>query len=610
MPGISPESDRTWLAAITDKALVVASNANIFARGKTYAHAGVIDVIGEDPPPAPALRAQIRGTEMYMTEVRIENDAITGNCDCPSAAEGWFCKHQVALALFWRERLDGKTPDIDETAHKKIAASTKRAQTVKDKRERLHAFLHSQDAHTLADKLIDLANNDPRLERQLLHWQKLNTRRDDPAELKTLITELFATNTFIDYYAAHDYARQAEAVLPLLEQACQRDPTTGIPLTVHALRRCWRALENADDSNGEIGGVCESIGATFIAALQAAGPQPERFGKTYFDLLIDDPFGSFDKRAAEAAIGAKALAHFRNLLAGQWRSVKDTVLAQRTQGKKRNRYFINSGDSEFALDRLERLHIDQLVATGDIDAAITVLSEDLSDASAHNSLLYFLEKHARHREAFSAAERANKAFPGNHLLEGRLLDCYRRDGWHCEALALLRAQFERTPNLSTYRQVLAAARDAKKNPTLLRQELLDFLQAREQAILNDPRNTRYKNPGGQTGPLVSLRAEILCAESLWLDALALVQPPALCDGTVLQRLALHLPATHGTEAVTLLRRVFSTVMPQSSSPYREALQLVEQIATRMTVEARQAWLASLRSEYKAKRNFVRDLPKE
>jgi len=49
-------------------------------------------------------------------------------------------------------------------------------------------------------------------------------------------------------------------------------------------------------------------------------------------------------------------------------------------------------------------------------------------------------------------------------------------------------------------------------------------------------------------------------------------------------------------------------MRRASSPYRHELALVKEIGRRMDSARRIAWLAQLRTEYKAKRNFVRDLP--
>jgi hypothetical protein len=49
-------------------------------------------------------------------------------------------------------------------------------------------------------------------------------------------------------------------------------------------------------------------------------------------------------------------------------------------------------------------------------------------------------------------------------------------------------------------------------------------------------------------------------------------------------------------------------MRDAKSPYREELGMVEEIAGMLEPGERAAWLAGLRDGYKAKRNFVRDLP--
>lgn len=109
---------------------------------------------GRDPLPEPALHALVSGMETYTTEVWIEDDVVAGSCDCPNAEDGWFCKHQVAVALVWRDRLAGHATPIDASARKSVQSSVKRARTVEDKRQALHDFLHGLDASTLADKLL------------------------------------------------------------------------------------------------------------------------------------------------------------------------------------------------------------------------------------------------------------------------------------------------------------------------------------------------------------------------------------------------------------------------------------------------------------------------
>lgn len=141
--------------------------------------------------------------------------------------------------------------------------------------------------------------------------------------------------------------------------------------------------------------------------------------------------------------------------------------------------------------------------------------------------------------------------------------------------------------------------------------MLDFLAAREMASPKRPlAGARTTPPTSVTASTrnVSLRAEILCSEQRWMEACALVQPPAVCHNPVLANIARHLPADQDEQAVALLLRVFYSAMQQTSSPYRNELALVEQIIRRMGSVRRRDWLLQLQVNYKAKRNFVRDLP--
>ena len=91
--------------------------------------------------PRPLVHAEVAGTQTYATSVWIEDGDATGSCDCPSGAGGWFCKHQVAVALICRDRLSGVEPTVDEAARRKVQASAKRAQTVRNRGEALQVFL-------------------------------------------------------------------------------------------------------------------------------------------------------------------------------------------------------------------------------------------------------------------------------------------------------------------------------------------------------------------------------------------------------------------------------------------------------------------------------------
>lgn len=614
------------IAALSDSALRRASSAAVFQRGKTYATSGAVQVLSEEPGDTPAIYAQVAGSDTYETEVWIHEGEVAGACDCANAQDGWFCKHQVALALVWRDRLSGEAPAVDDEARMKVQASVKRARTVQDRRQALQDFLQAQDAAVLAGRLLDLADCDHEIARELQQWRKLSETRDgaaDPKALKALVTEILSPGQgFVSWRESHAYVHRAEAVLPLLAQARAQDPAGAVALYLHAMRRGWAVLMQADDSDGNIGGLIQAIGAEWVAALQRAGPQPAAFGEAYLQLLLDDPFGCFDTAAAEAAMGEPALTRYRKALAERWRQAKDATATAKAEhdaqlaqpGTRRQRLPPIERDTErdVRLWTLERMHLAQLDAMGDVDGALAVMREDLSEAAGYHQVTEYLERYGRLREAFANAEQGCKAFPEDSRLQEDLLRCYERDGWIEEALALRRRRFDDSLSVERYHQVLQAGAAAGRDVAALRDELQAVLQAREEAAMKQgstklPFLSRVDALGaGQRD--VSLRAEVLCSEARWEEALALVRPPAYCRDGVLAYMARKLDQGHKAQRVELLMRVLESEMRSSKSPYRRELELVEEIASLLEPAQRAAWLAHLRVEYKIKKNFVRDLP--
>jgi uncharacterized Zn finger protein len=622
-----------WNLALTDAALKEASSAAIFSRALSYAGDGSVKVIEEDPMPQPSLRAFVHGSQAYTTEVWIEDDALEGECDCPHADEGWFCKHLVALALVWRQRLEGAVDAHRAAARGTAKTGQQPAKTAKARRAALHDFLHTLDAAALAEKLLGLADQHPEVQLELSAWQERTELQEsadsnaDPSVLKAMVSNLM--NTERDWMAwgeSANFLNRAEAVLPLLKQTRLRDPNVAIELSLHALREAWQAMEQADDSDGAIGDLCQSIAEEWHEALEAAGPQAASFGDAYLQLHLDDPYESFDASRAEAAMGVVALSRFRELLAERWRVAKDArrairsaqaELAAQSTRKARAASIEVQARSDYLLDSLERMHLSQLEQTDQVEAALDVLMEDLTEPSSHSRVIAFLERHQRFGEALEHAQSARVDLPDDWRLEADLLRCVEREGLNEQAFVMRQAQFERSPSVERYQSLLQAGARAGLAVNALRLSLFKQIEAQE---MDDFKRGR-RSPNAATwrsgstaarGPDVSLRAAILCAELRWIEALALVQSvvrgPASCDPRHLERIAVNLPKEHASEAVTLLQRVFDGVMQHSSSPYQEALSLVKQIGQRLDVTRRHAWLLELRMKYKAKRNFIRDLP--
>lgn len=614
-------ANKALLQALSDGALKGASNATIFKRGQAYAQSDAVQAVEQEDGPLPAARATVVGTQPYEVEVWVDEGAVGGQCDCPNAEDGWFCKHQVALAMVWRGLLGGDVPATDETARAKLAESAakaaKRARTIEDRREALAEFLSSQDAQVMAQRLLELADRDPAVERELQQWRKLSEVQRGAAgltELKALATQILAPGRdFLDWRQTFGYTQRAADVLPLLAQTRARSPEDALALGLHALRRAWAAMEQVDDSGGDIGGRARAIGDEWVEALRAAGPRPAAFGDSYLQLLLDDPMMSFNTAAAESAMGDAARERFIRSLAARWRAAKDTVLAARAAHaakvaearrlKRREPYYDRHNERPAGLLTLEHLYLGRLEADGDIDGVLAVLREDLPDAGAYGAVTAFLERHGRLREAFANAEAALKAHPDDDRLQQDMLRCYERDGWADEALALRRKRFERWPSVEGYRELLRAGAAAGRDADALRTELQAALVAREQQVA-----PHIRARTGEAGTDVTLRVDVLCMEQRWSEALALVQPPARCQPNTLRTLARNLGKEHQAQRIELLRRVLAQAMLTATSPYAAELKMVEEICGLLDAARRLAWLAGLRAEFKAKRNFVRGLP--
>ena len=372
-------------------------------------------------------------------------------------------------------------------------------------------------------------------------------------------------------------------------------------------------MEQADDSGGDIGGLARAVGDEWVETLRAAGPRPAAFGDSYLQLLLDDPMTSFDSAAVEAAMGDAARARFTASLAERWRAAKDAVLAARAAHtakvaearrlRRREPHDDRQCEHPIGLFTLEHLYLRRLEAGGDIDGALAVLREDLPDAGAYAGVTAFLERHGRPREALANAAAALKAHPDNDRLQQDMLRSCERDGRAEQALALRRQRFERWPSVEGYRDLLCAGAAADRDVDALRTDLQGWLVAREQQVV-----PHIHARTGEAGIDVTLRADVLCTEQRWGEALAIVQPPARCQPGTLRTLARNIGKVHQAQRIELLRRVLAQAMQTATSPYGAELKLVEEICGLLDLARRMDWLVSLRAEFKAKRNFVAGLP--
>ena len=93
---------------LTRDALASLAGDLSFARGEEYAASGRVRRVLEDAGTG-AVTAVVRGTSDYQVRLWTEGRTLDGECTCPYAADGMFCKHCVAAGLAW---LDGRAERI------------------------------------------------------------------------------------------------------------------------------------------------------------------------------------------------------------------------------------------------------------------------------------------------------------------------------------------------------------------------------------------------------------------------------------------------------------------------------------------------------------------
>jgi tetratricopeptide (TPR) repeat protein len=222
------------------------------------------------------------------------------------------------------------------------------------------------------------------------------------------------------------------------------------------------------------------------------------------------------------------------------------------------------------------------------------------------ALVQWCKTKKRWREAFDFASKAYKLFPNDEGVQLAMLDAYERDGWDAEALVLHRLRLERNPSAQHYLATLAAATRAGQDRGLYRQSLLDWAQRKE------PTTERLYGPAGGTVSYLDVSVRVrwyVEAEQDAQAALGLLQLPGTrCDARLLLALARQLPRTHDEAAREIFVRLLDEDMEGAVTPYAQALSLVQQALERMTTAQRAQWLSSLRTQYKAKRNFIKELP--
>ena len=402
-----------WLPLLSDDALRRLSGAAVFVRGQTYASSGAIEELHTpelEPGEQTALCAVVQGTQTYQVRVCIDaDDELDGECDCPHAQDGNFCKHLVAVCLAWRGELGGAAPAQDPQAVKKVAAVAKRARTQASNREALQRFVQGQSADALAERLWDWAENDRDLMAELKAWSAEHSAAGDPKALRSAIATLLRDHSgFLDWRESSAYAHRAAKVLPMLRPWLERDPAQLLALCEHALRCIYKVAEHADDSNGEVGGLMQDVMDLLTKALRAS-PPPAAWVERWFALMQADPWGLWDEKSILAAAGPAVLARYAAQARADWQDWQRLHPATAPPGLPART--VRGYDHQRS--QLRRRYLDSLALQDDPLALREAMADSAQEWHEFCALVALCEQQGWLREALQWAEAGVRQHPGD-----------------------------------------------------------------------------------------------------------------------------------------------------------------------------------------------------
>lgn len=567
---------------ITTAVLEDLAGATAFRRGEEYFSVGAV---GRLRVTDDRIVARVAGNESYQVELRDDEGALACDCTCPRPADGYFCKHCVAVGLAW----------LAEVSAMQEPGKTSGKERRRDPWQDIEDFLGTQPRETLVGLLLDVARRDDRLYQSLLlKAERVRGGGDAVKAFRRAIDAASRTDGYVDWREVRTFAGNLDQVADSLAELLTPDTAAMlVDLAEYAIDRIENALGQVDDSNGEIGGIVGRLGEMHVEACTMAKPDPVALAERLFRLETTLPFGvcSFDAATYRDPLGKKGLRRYRELAEAEWRKIEP-----RQDGE---RYDSHRATITRIMERLAE-------ASGDVDELVAIKSGDLSSSYRYLAIAEILAKAGRADEALQWAERGLKAFPDrpHNDLRDFLVAIYLERRRNDEALQLTWVQFEERPGLETFKKLNVVSGKLGVWPAQRERALARLAEttASEAAA-----TSRWKPQPSL--PNHSLRVAI----ALWeedCDAAWTAAHQGICDRNLLLALAGKLESARPEDAISLYRRVIPAILDETNnSAYAEGTRWIRKVGGLMKAfdQSRQFadYLAELRVRFKPKRNFIK-----
>lgn len=549
-----------------------------FRHGEEYFSAGAVSRLRAADD---MVTAKVEGTQTYQVELRDDDGDLACDCTCPRAADGYFCKHCVAVGLAWL----AENSAVPKSGKKQL----------RDPWRDIKQYLTTQPPETLIDLLLDVAQRDDRIYQSLLlKAERSGGGGNVVRAFRRAIDGAARIHGFVDWREVGTFAGNIGQVADSLAELLKPDTAAMlVELAEYAIERVENSLEQVDDSNGEIGDIVYRLGELHLKACTMARPEPTGLAERLFRFETTLPFGlcSFDTATYRDVLGKEGLRRYRELAAAEWRELKPR--------DAKDGYDAHRATITRIMERLAE-------ANGDVEELAAIKSRDLSSCYRYLDIAEIWTKAKQPDKALEWAERGLKAFPErpDNRLRDFLVAAYLKRKRNDEALQLTWIQFEERPSVEHYKKLHDVAGKLGIWPEQRELALakLAVIITREAAA-----TTRWKPK--PSAPNYSLRVEI----ALWeedLDAAWTAAHQGICDRNLLIALAGKLESLRPGDAISLYRQVVPPIVEQTNNAaYEEAIKLIRKVGGLMKAQNQSQpfgdYLAELRVQFKPKRNFIK-----
>jgi uncharacterized Zn finger protein len=568
------------LAAHVNRQLVRRlAGSTSFHRGEDYFGGGHVRSLEEHRG---AVVAKVDGTETYRVRLWLEKTELAYSCSCPASEDGSFCKHCVAVGL---AVVAGRTAPEAKPARKA-------AITLDDVR----AFLDGLEKQALVDLLMNRAMYDGELQHELFVRAATDTKRRgvNVAAIRETIDRVVDIGDFVDWRGARSYVGGVEDLVDSLEKMHgQGHSVELVDLIEHALARVERAIEQVDDSDGEVGGLLQRLQQLHHTACEKANVDRVALARRLFAWELRSGYDVFAGAASTYAdvLGEAGLREYRKLAEAEWKKVPSLGPNQKDADQYGRRYRITAMMEGFAR------------RDGSLDALVQVRSRDLSSPYSFLRVAELFREAKDYDRARSWAEKGLKAFPGHRdtRLRQFLAEEYQRARRGDDAIDLVWQEFVDRPSLETFKSLKSYA-----------QKIRSWDSWRDKALAHVRADIRKRSNGARSNwfkPDRSLLVEIFLwekdVEAAWTEARA-----GGCNASLWFELARHLEKDEPAAAAEIYAaRIEPTIGQMGNHAYQEAVRLLQKMrllfAAGKTPERFDEMLAGVRERHARKRNFIR-----